>query len=135
MALIALIHTNNVSMTPMQEYPIVCSSAPARLCRGFLFLYQHDLPCNAALPEQLVGVAGVCQRESLSDERLELLLLKEIKERGQILAEPGWPHALEPLNAVWDQPFTAGKQPAFDNVSAKVGGQTKAMPAARGFTA
>jgi len=42
--------------------------------------HEHDLADHTSFPEQLVRVPCLDERKSLSDERLDLSLLKEIKQ-------------------------------------------------------
>src|SRR5262245_35985190 len=41
---------------------------------------QDDLACHASLSEQLVGLSCLDKRESLRDQRLDLVLLEEIEQ-------------------------------------------------------
>ena len=62
-------------------------------------------------------VSRLGKRESLRDQRLDLLLLKEVKQRDQILSKQCRFQPFEPLDAVGDHPFSAGRSqpPAIDN--------------------
>jgi len=48
---------------------------------------EHDLACHAFRPEQLVRTLCLGKGESLRDQRLDLFLLKEVKEGEQILSK------------------------------------------------
>ena len=50
--------------------------------------------------------------KSLRDQRLDLFLLKEVKEGNQILSKQCRSQPFEPLDAVGDQPFPAREKPA-----------------------
>src|SRR6266702_6850572 len=47
---------------------------------------EDDLACHASVRERLLRASCVGQRKSLRDERLDLLLLKKIKQGDQILS-------------------------------------------------
>jgi hypothetical protein len=60
-----------------------------------------------SLPEQLVRLSCLGKRKSLSDERLDPLLSKEVKQGDQILSKRCRPKPFEPLDATWNHPFPA----------------------------
>jgi len=47
--------------------------------------HEHNLPYHASLPEQLLRASCLGKRKSLRDERLDLLLLKEVEQGDQVL--------------------------------------------------
>lgn len=49
---------------------------------------ENDLTCYATLPEQLLRLPGLVNRESLRDKRLDLLLLQEVEQSEQVLSKP-----------------------------------------------
>jgi hypothetical protein len=65
--------------------------------------------------------------KSLRNQRLDLFLLKEIKEGDQILSKQCRSQPFEPLGAVGDQPFPARAKPAASDVQPVNGDSTKAM--------
>ena len=65
--------------------------------------------------------------ESLRDQRLDLFLLKEVKEGEQILSKQCRSQPFEPLDAVGDQPFPAREEPAASDVQPVNGDSMKAM--------
>ena len=67
------------------------------------------------------------KRETVRDQRLELLLLKEIKQDEQILSKPFRSQPFKPLDAVRNDAFPAGKKPAAGNVHSEDRDGTKAM--------
>jgi hypothetical protein len=67
------------------------------------------------------------KRESLRDERLNLLLLKEVKQGDQILSKEFRFQPFERLDAVGDDPFPAREKPAAGDVQGEDGGSTKAL--------
>ena len=71
------------------------------------------------------------ERKSLRDEGFDLLLPQELEEGGQILPELRWPQPLEPLNAVGDHPFPAGKEPAAGDVEPEDGDSMQAIATTR----
>ena len=83
--------------------------------------HEDDLACHASLPEQLVRVSCLGKRKSLRDERLDLLLLKEIEQGDQILSEHRRLQPFERLDAVGDHPFPAWKKPAWATYRTKRG--------------
>jgi hypothetical protein len=89
--------------------------------------HQHDLARHASLPEQLVRVSRLGKRKSLRDDWLDLLLLKEVEQGGQILSKQCRPQPFEPLDAVGDHPFPAREKPAAGNVQPEDGDSTVAM--------
>jgi hypothetical protein len=89
--------------------------------------HEHDLAGDASIPEHLVRVSGHGQRKSLRDERLDLLLSKEVEQDDQILSKLCRSQPLEPLDAVGDHPFPAREKPAARNVQPEDGDSTKAM--------
>ena len=88
---------------------------------------EHDLACHASLPEQLLRVSRLGKRKSLRDERLDLFLLKEVKQGDQILSKEFRFQPFERLDAVGDYPFPAWEKPAADDVQPEHGGSTKAL--------
>ena len=70
------------------------------------------------------------KRKPLRDERLDLLLLKEVKQRDQILSKQCRFQPFERLDAIGDHPFPAWEKPVASNVQAEDGGFTKAMTTA-----
>ena len=88
---------------------------------------EHDLTCHASLPEQFVRTSCLGKRKSLRDERLDLLLLKEVHQGDQILSKPCWFQPFERLDAVGNHPFPAREKPAANDVQTEDGDSTKAM--------
>ncbi len=88
---------------------------------------EDDLACHAPLPEQLVRVSRLGKRKSLRDERLDLSLLKEIKQGDQILSKEFRLQPFERLDAVGDHPFPAWEKPAADDVQPEGSGSTIAL--------
>ena len=64
--------------------PLLC---PSRFKLRFV-VEENDLPCYATLPEQFLRLPGLCNRESLRDKRLDLLLLQEVEQSEQVLSKP-----------------------------------------------
>ncbi len=89
--------------------------------------HEHDLARYASLPEQLVRLSCLGKRKSLRDERLDLLLLKKVKQGNQILSKQCRPQPFEPLDAVGDHPFPAREKQAAGYVQPEDGDSTKAM--------
>src|SRR5262245_50539420 len=89
--------------------------------------HEHKLACHASLPEQLVRVSRLGKRKSLRDERLDLLLLKEVKQGHQILSKQCRSQPFEPLDAVGDHPFPAREKPAASDVQPEEGQSMRAM--------
>jgi hypothetical protein len=67
------------------------------------------------------------KRKSLRDERLDLFLLKEVKEGDQILSKEFRFQPFERLDAVGDDPFPAWEKPAAGDIQPEEGGSTKAL--------
>src|SRR2546425_12602233 len=88
---------------------------------------EHDLACHASLPEQLVRVSCLGKRKSLRDERLDLLLLKEVEQGDQILSKQCRSQPFEPLDAVRDHPPPTREKPAAGNIQPENGDSMKAM--------
>jgi len=74
-----------------------------------------------------VRVSRLGKRKSLRDQRLDLLLLKEVKQGDQILSKQCRFQPFEPLDAVGDHPFSAWEKPPTGNVQPENGDSTKAM--------
>ena len=91
--------------------------------------HEHDLACDASLPEQLLRVFCLGKRKSLRDERLDLLLLKEVKLGDQILSKHIPSQLHEGLDAIGDHPSPAREKEAANNVHTEDGDTTKAMTA------
>ena len=89
--------------------------------------HEHDLACYASLPEQLLRVSCLGERKSLRDERLDLFLLKEVKQGDQILSKEFRFQPFERLDAVGDHPFPAWEKPAAGDVQPEDGGSAKAL--------
>ena len=79
--------------------------------------------------EQLLRASCLGKRKSLRDERLDLLLLKEVEQDDQILAKQSRFQPFERLDAVGDHPFPAREKPAAGDVQPEDGGSTKALTA------
>lgn len=71
------------------------------------------------------------KRKSLRDERLDLLLLKEVEQGDRVLSKQCWPQSFEPLDAVGDYPFPAGEKPTAGNIQPENADFTKAMTTTR----
>src|SRR5207244_2752028 len=67
--------------------------------------------------------------KALREERLDLLLLKEVEQGDQILSKQCRSPPFEPLDAVGDHPFPAREKPAASNVQPEDGDSMKAMTA------
>src|SRR5881396_913134 len=89
--------------------------------------HEDDLACHASLPEQLVRLSCLDKRKSLRDQRLDLLLFKEVKQGGQILSKQCRSEPFKPLDAVGDHAFPAREKPSASNVQPEDGDTTKAM--------
>jgi hypothetical protein len=63
----------------------------------------------------------------MSDERPDLLLLKEVEQGDQVLPKQSRLQPFERLNAVGDHPFPAREKPAAGDVQPEDGGSTKAL--------
>ena len=74
-------------------------------------MHEHDFAYHASLPEQLLRVSCLGKRKSLRDERLDLLLLKEVEQGDQILPKQSRLQPFERLDAVGDDPFPARDSP------------------------
>ncbi len=89
--------------------------------------HEHDLARHALLPERLVRASCLGKGKALRDQRLDLLLLKEIQQGGQILSKPRRSQPFERLDAVGDHPLAAREKPAAGDVQPEDGDCTKAM--------
>ena len=89
--------------------------------------HEHDLADHTSFPEQLVRVPCLDERKSLSDERLDLSLLKEIEQGDQILSKEFWFQPFERLDAVGDHAFPAREKPAASDIQPEDRDSTKAM--------
>src|SRR5262249_47248908 len=78
--------------------------------------HEHDLACDASLPEHLLRVSCLDKRKSLRDERPDLLLLKEVEQGDQVLSKPCRFPSFERLDAVGDHSLPARKKPAAGDV-------------------
>ena len=63
----------------------------------------------------------------MRDERLDLVLLKEVEQGDQILSKQRRPQPFEPLDAVGDHPFAAREKPAPGNIQPENADFTKAL--------
>ena len=52
--------------------------------------YEHEFAEHASLSQQLVRLSGLQKRKSLRDQRLDLVLLKEIEQNNQVPSKPCW---------------------------------------------
>jgi len=89
--------------------------------------HEDDLAYHASLREQLLRVSCLDKRKSLRDERLDLLLSKEVEQGDQILSKQFRFQPFEGLDAVGDHPFSAWEKPAAGDVQPEDGGATKAI--------
>jgi hypothetical protein len=76
-----------------------------------------------------VRLSCLGKRESLRDEWLDLLLLKEVEQGDQVLSKQCRPQPFERLDAVGDDSLPAREKPAADDVQREGGGSTKALTA------
>ena len=76
-------------------------------------------------------VSCLDKRKSLHDERLDLLLFKEVKQGDQILSKEFRFQPFERLDAVGDHPFPAWEKPAAGDAQPEDGGSTKALTTTR----
>ena len=97
------------------------------LIQALLVAHEHDLARYASLPEQLLRLSCLGKRESLRDEWLDLLLLKEVEQGDQILSKQCWPQPFERLDAVGDHPFPAREKPAASDIQPENGDSMKAI--------
>jgi hypothetical protein len=100
-----------------------------RSCSNQPVAHEHDLAGYASLPQQLLRLPRFGKRKSLRDKRLDLLLLKKVEERDQVLSKQGRFQTFERLDTVGDHPFPAREKPAACNVSPENGDFTKTMAA------
>jgi len=91
--------------------------------------HEYDLAGHSSLAQQLVRLSSFGKRKSLRDERFDLLLLKQVQERDQILSKQSWPQPFERLDTVRDNSFPAWQKRAAGNVPDEDTDFTKAMPA------
>src|SRR5512145_1212459 len=66
---------------------VVGSGAMVSSWLRLMLTHEHDLARHASLPQQLVRTPCLGKRKSLRDQRLDLLLLKEIEQGDQVLSE------------------------------------------------
>jgi hypothetical protein len=105
----------NSSVTPFLTQAVICS-ARARSCLS-------RLPSRASRAPVLPGQEEIAAR----DERLDLLLLKEVKQGDQIPSKQCRSQPFEPLDAVGNHLFPAREKPAASNVQPEDDDSTKAM--------
>ena len=96
-----------------------------------LIRHEHHLANDTTLSEQLVRVSGLSERESLGDDRLELLLLKKAQQGNQILSKPCRPQPFQPLDAIGEHPFAARQKPTAGDIQRVNGDSMKAITTAR----
>jgi len=90
--------------------------------------HEDDLASDASLPEQLLRTSRLDERKSLRHQWLDLMLFKELEQRGQVLPKQRWLESLEPLNAVGDDALAPWQNPTASDVQAEDGDRTKPMP-------
>src|SRR5512135_1110789 len=78
--------------------------------------FEHDLAGHASLPQQLLRLSGLGQRKTPRDQRLDLFLLKQVKQSDQILSKQFRFLSFKPLDAVRDDAFAAREKPAAGDV-------------------
>ena len=74
------------------SFPGACFPLPVR--------QQHDLTQNAALAQHLVRALRLIESQTLSDQRLDLLLFEQVQEPQQVMAKPRRFDPQQPLYAV-----------------------------------
>jgi hypothetical protein len=89
--------------------------------------HEHDLADHTSFLEQLLRVPSVGKRKPLRDDRLDLVLAKEVEKRNQILLEQRRFEPLERLDAVGDHPLPAWEKATSGDVQGEDGGSTKAL--------
>ncbi len=67
------------------------------------------------------------KRKSLSDERFDLFLLKEVKQSDQVLSKQLRLQPFERLDAIGDDPLPAREKPTAGDVQPEDGGSTEAL--------
>ena len=82
---------------------------------------------HASLTEQLLRAPCLGKWNSLRDQRLDLSLLKEVKQGDQILSKQIRFQPFECLDAVGNNAFPAGKKPTAGDVQPEDSGSTKAL--------
>jgi hypothetical protein len=70
---------------------------------------EDELAHHPSLPEEFLGLSRLGQGEAPGDERLDLLLLKEVEQGAQISSAECRFQPFEPLDAVEDHSFPAGR--------------------------
>src|SRR2546425_10773306 len=92
--------------------------------------HKHDFAHHASLPEQLLCASCLGKRKAVRDERLDLLLLKEVEQFDQILRKQSRLQSFERLDTVGDDSFPAGEKPAASDVQRVDGDSMKAITTA-----
>src|SRR5688572_26491132 len=92
--------------------------------------YEHELACDAASAEQLVGASRVDKRKP-GDEGLDRALAETLEQREEILAKQGWSQPFQPLDAVQHDPLAAGQKPTTRDEQTEDCDWTNAMTPAR----
>jgi hypothetical protein len=91
---------------------------------------EYDFAYHTSLPEQLLRASCLGKRKPLRDERLDLLLLKEVEQGNQILPKLSRLQPFERLDAVGDDTFPAGEKPAVGDVQRVDGDSMKPITTA-----
>ena len=76
-------------------------------------------------------VSCLGKRKSLRDERLDLLLSKEVKQGDQVLSKEFRFQPFERLDAIGDHSFPTWEKPAANNVESEDGDSAIRMTSAR----
>ena len=74
-----------------------------------------------------MGPPRLGKSETVRDQRLDLLLSKEVEQDDQILSKPCWSQPFKPLDAVRNDSFPAWEKPSAGNVHSEDRDGTKAM--------
>src|SRR5690242_18851337 len=94
---------------------------------------QDQLADDSPFSEQFLCPSRLGKRKSLRDDRLDLLLPKQLKKCNQVLSKQFRFQPLERLDTVRNHPFSAREEAGASDVQAEPGGSPKA-PSTTGTT-
>ena len=78
--------------------------------------HEHYLACHASVSKQLLRLSGLNERKPPRDDRLDLLLLKEVEQGNQVLSKHRRFQPFEPLDAIGNYTFPAGEKQTSRNI-------------------
>src|ERR1041384_2079986 len=89
--------------------------------------HEHNFACHASYLEHFMRKSCLGERKPSRDKRLDLLLLKKVKQGDQILSKPFRFQPFECLEAIRNHAFPPREKPASGDAQREDGASTKTL--------